>query len=43
MEDELTLSPVAFAGLTFLSLYIAGKMHLFDTRGHAVCANIKNK
>jgi diacylglycerol diphosphate phosphatase/phosphatidate phosphatase len=37
-EDKLTLSPVSFAGLTFLSLYLAGKMHLFDTRGHAVCA-----
>jgi len=27
-------SSLSFAGLTFLSLYIAGKMHLFDTRGH---------
>lgn len=27
-------SSLSFAGLTFLSLYIAGKMHLFDTRGY---------
>ncbi|SPO39062.1 related to DPP1 - diacylglycerol pyrophosphate phosphatase [Pseudozyma flocculosa] len=28
----------AFAGLTFLSLYLAAKMHLFDRRGHAISA-----
>ncbi|CAL1704474.1 unnamed protein product [Somion occarium] len=28
-------SSLSFAGLGFLSLYVAGKVHLFDRRGHA--------
>ena len=34
-----TFHPVSFAGLGFLSLYLAGKLHLFDRRGHAVSVN----
>jgi diacylglycerol diphosphate phosphatase/phosphatidate phosphatase len=30
------LTAVSFAGLGFLSYYLAGKLHLFDKRGHTV-------
>ncbi|PWN50650.1 acid phosphatase/Vanadium-dependent haloperoxidase [Violaceomyces palustris] len=31
-------SSTSFAGMTFLTLYIGAKMHLFDRRGHAITA-----
>ena len=31
---------VSFAGLGFLAFYLAGKLHLFDNRGHAVSPNL---
>ena len=31
-------SSLSFAGLGFLSLYLAGKMHLWDKKGHRVCS-----
>lgn len=34
--DPSPTRAVAFAGLTFLSLYMSGKMHLLDRRGFAI-------
>lgn len=34
------INAVSFAGLGFLSFYLAGKMHLFDARGHTVSVTI---
>lgn len=34
------INAVSFAGLGFLSFYLAGKMHLFDTRGHTASVTI---
>jgi hypothetical protein len=31
---------VSFAGLGFLAFYLAGKLHLFDNRGHAVSPHL---
>ncbi|KAJ1912425.1 hypothetical protein IWQ60_009670 [Tieghemiomyces parasiticus] len=33
-------SSLSFAGMTFLSLYLAGKLHLYDRRGHTLKAFI---
>lgn len=33
---QLPLTPVSFAGVGFLSLYLAGKMHLWDVYGNRV-------
>lgn len=36
----LILPPVSFAGQGFLAFYLAGKLHLFDRRGHAVSCSL---
>lgn len=32
---------VSFSGLGFLAFYLAGKMHLFDHRGHVVSTKLQ--